>query len=111
MIVEKNLARQAVNNIGETVYTVPASTTTILRDINIINTGSTDCWVSIWLVPSGASRSNECVLLNQIKIFASDPEPLHWDGYQILDTPGDTIQAMSETTDQITVHIAGAEIT
>jgi len=106
---EKNLARQAINNTGETIYTVPASTVGIVKDIHICNNSTTDCYVTLWLVPNGASKTNENIFFYQWEVPAKDF--IHWTGYQILETPGDTIQALSETTDQITLTISGAEIT
>ena len=106
--LEKNLARQAVNSTGETLYTTPASTTTVVKDINIANNGTGDCYVTIWLVPDTASRTNENILISTMSVPENDIR--HWSGYQILETGG-TIQAQSETSDQITLSISGAEIT
>ena len=105
---EKSLARQAVNDTGETVYTV-ASGISIVRDIQMCNTGTTTCHVSIWLVPNGGSASNENVLISQWDIPRNDFA--HWAGWQVLDTVGDTIEAQSEINDKITLIISGAEIT
>lgn len=104
---EKNLVRQAVNNTGETVYTV-ASGVSVIRDIHICNNGNSNCYISIWLVPNGASSTDENILFYQWDIRSNDFA--HWTGYQILDTVGDTIQAQSEINDQITLTISGAEI-
>ena len=106
---EKNLARQAVNNAGETVYTVPASTVTIVKDIHICNNTSFDRWVSLWLVPNGDSASDENIMFFEWEVPKNDF--VHWVGFQTLDTVGDTIHASAEVTDAITVTISGAEIT
>jgi len=106
---EKNIARQAVNSTAETLYTVPASTVSVIKDIHICNNSTTNCYVSLWLVPNGGSVSNENIMFYQWDIPANDFA--HWAGYQILDTAGDSIVAQSETANQITITISGAEIT
>lgn len=106
---EKKLARQAVNSTGETVYTVPAATTAIVKDIHICNNSAAACYVSLWLVPNGGSASDENVMFFQWNVPANDF--VHWSGWQVLDTAGDTIQALSQTSDQITISISGAILT
>lgn len=107
---EKQLAIQAVNNSGETVYTVPSDTKTIVKDIQMCNNSSVSaCEVCIWFVPSGDSAGDENCLIKDFDVPAADF--VHWSGFQILETSGDTIQAKAETTDKITVIISGAEIT
>ena len=105
---EKAIARQAVDSTAETLYTVPASTKAIIKDIHICNNSASNCWVSLWLVPNGSSASDENVMFYQWNVPANDF--VHWNGYQILDTAGDTIQAQSETADQITCLISGATL-
>lgn len=106
---EKNLVRQAINSTGETAYTVPSSTVTVVRDIHICNNGSSTCHITLWLVPNGGSATDENVMFYQWDVRSNDF--VHWTGYQILDTVGDTIQAQAEISDQITLTISGAEIT
>ena len=109
-LIEKNLARQAVGVAAETVYTVPGgSTKSIIRDIHLCNNSAADTYVSLWLVPNAASPTDENVMFYQWIVPANDF--VHWTGWQVLDTVGDTIQALSEIADQITVTISGAEIT
>lgn len=106
---EKKLARQAVNNSGEIVYTVPAGTVTIVKDMQLCNNSASNCEISVWLVPNGGSAGDENCIVKNWDIPANDF--LHWSGFQVLDTAGDTIQAKAETTDKVTVTISGAEIT
>lgn len=105
---EKVLARQAVNNTGEIIYTVPASTKTIVKDIHICNNSAAACYVSLWLVPNAGSATDENVMFYQWNVPAKDF--VHWSGWQVLEIAGDTIQALAETTDQITILISGATI-
>lgn len=105
---EKAICRQAVNSTAEILYTVPASAKTIIKDIHICNNSAAACWISLWLVPNAGSASDENVMFYQWNVPANDF--VHWSGYQILDTAGDTIQAQSETADQVTVLISGATL-
>jgi hypothetical protein len=105
---EKQLACQAVN-AAETLYTVPASTKTIIKDINCMNNSATAATISIWLVPNGGSASDENCLIKNFNVPAADL--LHWSGFQVLATAGDTIRATAGTADKITVIISGAELT
>jgi hypothetical protein len=73
---EKLIAKQAVNDSGETVYTVPASTTAIVKDIHICNNSTSDCYVSLWLVPNGGSATDENVMFFQWNVPAKDF--VHW---------------------------------
>ena len=107
-LTEKQLAIQAVNS-AETLYTVPASTTAIIKDIQICNNSAANCEISIWLVPNGGSAGDENCLLKAWDVPAADF--LHWTGFQVLGTAGDTIEATAETTDKITIIISGAELT
>lgn len=106
--VEKNIVRQAVGNPSEVLYTVPTGITTIIKDIHICNNSNTDCYFSLWLVPNGQNFTNENVMFKEWIIGGNDFA--HWNGYQILDTAGDRIIAMSQFSNQITVSISGAEI-
>jgi|SRR3970040_854624 len=106
---EKNLARQAVGVTAETLYTVPASTTSVVKDVHVCNNSAADCYLSLWLVPNGQSPTDENVMFYQWVVPANDF--VHWIGFQVLDTTGDTIRALAETADQLTVTISGAEIT
>lgn len=105
---EKQLAIQAVDS-AETIYTVPASTTTIIKDIQICNNSASNCEISVWLVPQGDSAGDENCLLKGWDVPANDF--LHWTGFQVLGTAGDTIVATAETTDKIAIIISGAELT
>ncbi len=106
---EKNLARQAVSDSTEILYTVPSNTSTVLKDMHICNNSASDVYFSLWAVPNGASPTNENIMFFEWNVRANDF--VHWNGYQILDTTGDTIRAAAETSDKITITIGGAELT
>jgi len=105
---EKKLVVQSLGTATSTLYTTPADTTTILRDIHVCNNSTANCYFSLWLVPSGTSATDSNVMFKEWDVPANDF--VHWTGWQVLNV-GDTIQGLSENDGQITVHISGAEIT
>jgi len=105
---EKNLTRQAVGSLAEILYTVPVDTTAIIKDIQLCNNSNTNCYITIWFVPNNSINSDENVIFKEWVIPSNNF--YHWNGYQVLDTPGDTIMALSEEMDKITVSISGAEL-
>ena len=107
---EKLLARAQLPAGSQlTLYTVPASTTTILKHITISNITSSDRQVKIWLVPNGSSPLDSNILLANVNIPGNGL--LTWDGYIPLETSGDTIQGEASVTSSLTIIIGGAEIT
>lgn len=106
-LTEKKIPPILIGSTETTVYTATAKFH--IRDMHIVNTGSTRCWVNIWLVPSGGSSGNDNKLFHQVDIDKEAP-PLHWDGHAILDI-GDKIIAQGEYNNQLTLHVFGADIT
>jgi len=107
---EKQLGRaQIASGSQTTLYTVPASTMAIIRDIMIVNTTSTDRTVEVWLVPNGGSPADNNKLIADMTVYANDC--LHWQGWQVLGTAGDMIQAEASAASAITIIVSGAEVT
>ena len=105
VITPVRLGVQAIPTITGTVYTVPASTRTILKSIDIANTNGAGVTVSVYLVPSGDSASNANTLLPGVTIAANTL--LQWAGVQVLEA-GDTLQAVGSTTG-ISIIASGGE--
>lgn len=72
-----------------TIYTTPASTRTLIKDIDVINTTSSPIGIYVHIVPSGQSASTSNA------IFFNNALPgnttVQWCGTQILNA-NDTIQ-------------------
>jgi hypothetical protein len=88
-----------------TVYTVPASTTTILRYIRIINTTSTDRTVTVSIGVDAADT----------RIFSAMTVPanggaIDWAG-SVPMTAGEVIQAYASAASALTTILAGVEVT
>lgn len=81
-----------------TRYTVPASTTTIVRNVRIVNRSSSGITVKVWM-PNG--------WLYDTPIGANSV--YDWSGFSVLRT-GDNIQIQCATT-AVSFHASGVEVT
>jgi hypothetical protein len=106
---EKRFIIQAVSSSAETLYTLPANTTAIIKSIHMCNNSSSACKISMWIRPDGVATGDENVIFSDFDIPANDF--LHWNGYIIMDTENDIIRAEAETNDAITVCISGGIVT
>jgi len=87
------------------VYTVPASTRTFLKDVDICNTNSTAVTVTLCIVPVGSAPNTYNAIFYQAAIPAYST--MQWTGSQIMNT-GDTIQMKASTTG-VTATLTGGE--
>lgn len=88
-----------------TVYTVPASTRTLLKDIDIANTTAGAITVRVYIVPSAGSPATSNALFYGVSIAANTT--LQWTGTQIM-TASETLQAEASATG-LTIRASGAE--
>lgn len=104
-ITPKQLAQAAMTTSYATIYTVPTTTRTYVKDIDVINTTGATIGIYISLVPSGGTAGTSNAL------FYNTPLPLNtivqWAGSQILNE-GDTIQVKASATG-CTITISGGE--
>ena len=105
-VVPNQLAASAVTTSTTTVYTVPASTRTIVKDINI--TAGSSITVTIYFVPSGGTAGTGNIFLNVAPVNTG-ASYFHWVGTQILPT-GTTIQVVASGTGG-NIFISGGEAT
>jgi ATP-dependent protease ClpP protease subunit len=89
------------------LYTVPASTITILKEIVLTNQDAAQRAVTLHIVPNGGSVSSANMILPTLKVDANNTLILALS--TILGTPGDTIQAFGDVTNKISVRISGVE--
>ena len=91
--------------IGVTLYTVPAATTAILRYIRVTNIhATTDYPIGV----SIGSDSQQARLFNYPTI--SPGSTFEWSGFVPL-TAGEIMQAITQVGNQISVLVAGVEVT
>ena len=104
-ITPLQLAQAAMTTSYVTIYTVPATTRTYVKDIDVVNTTSATIGIYISLVPSGGTAGTSNAL------FYNTPLPLNtivqWAGSQILNE-GDTIQVKASAVG-CTITISGGE--
>ena len=105
LITPKKLSVSAIPAATGTLYTVPASTRTFIKNIDIVNTNAFPVKVTLYLVPTGDSAAVANTLLSDTII--KPKSNFQWTGAQILNA-GDTIQAVSDLTGS-TIHISGGE--
>jgi hypothetical protein len=89
-----------------TVYTVPASTRAILKDILICNLGGTTPTFTIDFVKSGGAASDTTKLFDEYALTAN--QYLHFRTSAVLEA-GDFIRIHANTTSAVSVNIHGAQ--
>jgi len=90
-----------------TLYTVPASTTTIAKNIILANTTATDATIDVHFVPNAGAAGATNKIIPTYTVPTNDSIVVDMAG--VLET-GDTIQALQATASAITVYISGVEV-
>jgi hypothetical protein len=92
-----------LTNSAATKYTVPASTTAILRHIRISNTSGTAATVVISIGADAAGT----------RIFSSENVPanqsIYWSGFLVM-AAAEVLQAYSGTNNVLTLTVSGVEV-
>jgi len=101
------LGQAALTTSVATLYTVPSSTRTYVKGIDICNTSGSTITVNVYLVPSGGSAGTGNALFYGLSVSANTT--YHWVGTQILN-PAQTLQASASTTG-CTLIASGGEAT
>lgn len=89
------------------LYTVPASTTTIVKQILVANVGGIDARATIHIVPSGGTESDSTKAFGEILVPANTTQLV--DGSIVVPT-GAIIKALANVDNAINLHISGVEI-
>lgn len=104
---EKQLAQNAQANTSETtVYTVPASTTTIVKQIIVCNTTGSAANYSLSIVPAAGSAGDTNRIIKTVS-FAANSTTIY-DLTQVMATTA-FISILQGTASAITVTISGVE--
>jgi len=105
---EKSLGQATIaSGSNTTLYTVPAATTGIVKDIHICNVTATAADITVWVDVDGTAATDSEAIIKEWSVPAN--EFLHWDGYIIM-SAASTIKATAGTGSAITVTVSGAEI-
>jgi hypothetical protein len=106
---EKTLGQaQIATGSATTLYTAPASTRAIVKDIQVCNVTAAAVTITIWVDPDGTGATDAEAILESYSIPAQDF--LHWSGYLVLQAAA-TIKAQAGTGSAITITVSGAELT
>jgi len=103
VITPVKLAIAAILVSTDIVYTVPALTRTLTKNIDICNTNAFPVKITLYLVPTGDSPTDANTLLSSI--IVKDNSIFQWSGIQVLNA-GDTIRITGDKTGS-TVHVSG----
>jgi hypothetical protein len=107
-LTEKNLGQAQLTTGTTTLYTVPSSTRTVVRDMQIVNTSLVTATVTVWIDTDGTSATDAEAVLKTFSIAPSDF--LHWFGWVVM-TAAATIKATASANSSISITVNGAEIT
>ena len=106
-IAEKILGQSTILSASNsTIYTVPASTTGIVKIIWITNTTTSDVTVELWVGNTAAGDAQK--LMDGVTIPASDFKQVYT--YMPL-AATETVEAKGSTNVALSITVAGAEIT
>lgn len=100
---------QYIGSSYATVYTCPASTTAIAKELILCNTDSSARTVSIRVVPSGATAGDEHCIFAAMSIAANTT--YHLSEMTLILEAGDLISCDADTASKVVVRISGAEVT
>lgn len=106
-IIPVKLGQAAVTTGVTTLYTVPASTRTLLKEFSIANTTGVAINVRVFLVPSAGAAGATNAFLYDVPVPANNA--LQYNGVQVMNT-GDTIQVQAASAG-LTITASGAEAT
>lgn len=90
-----------------TLYTVPSTTSLIVKQITICNTSTSSASISLNVVPFGGSASSANLVVSNYSVQANATQSLNLS--QVLST-GDVISALQGTSGAITLIISGVTI-
>ncbi len=97
---------QATIGLGvTTLYTVPASTRTLLKEFSIANTTGAPINVRVFLVPAAGAAGTGNAFLYDVAVPANNA--LQYNGVQVMNA-GETIQVQASAVG-LTITASGAE--
>lgn len=102
---KKLFAPTQLGTTAGTLYTVPASSKTLVKRLIVHNTDTAAHSITLYLVPNGGAAGPS----NQVVKHSIDAEDYAvFDLDQVLEE-GDTIQALADTASVLTIHGSGIE--
>jgi hypothetical protein len=105
VITPTKLGQAAITTGVTTLYTVPASTRTLLKEFSIANTTGASINVRVFLVPAAGSATTANAFLYDVPV--PNNNALQYNGVQIMNA-GETIQIQAASAG-LTITASGAE--
>lgn len=105
VITPVKLGQAAITTGVTTLYTVPANTRTLVKEISIANTTGADIDVRVFFVPAAGTAGTGNAFLYDVPVLTANA--LQYNGVQVLNA-GDSIQIQAAATG-LTIHASGAE--
>ena len=104
-ITPTKLGQAAITTGVTTLYTVPASTRTLLKEFSIANTTGAAINVRVFLVPSAGAAGTGNAFLYDVAVPANNA--LQYNGVQVMNA-GETIQVQAASAG-LTITASGAQ--
>jgi len=104
-ITPVKLGQAAITTGATTLYTAPASTRAMVKEIDVVNTTAGSATFDVYLVPLSGTAGTGNAMFYQQPLNAN--ETLQWNGLQVMNA-GETIQIKASTTG-LTITASGAE--
>ena len=105
VITPVKLGQAAITTGVTTLYTVPASTRTLLKEFSIANTTGADIDVRVFLVPAAGTAGTGNAFLYDVPVPTANA--LQYNGVQVMNV-GETIQIQAASVG-LTITASGAE--
>lgn len=99
------LGQAAITTGVTTLYTVPASTRTLLKEFSIANTTASPINVRVFLVPAAGTAGTSNAFIYDLPV--PNGNALQYNGIQVMNA-GETIQVQAAATG-LTITASGAE--
>lgn len=100
-------ASRPTDTSNATLYTVPASTTVVVKNIQICNTTATAATCRVFLTPSGGTADETTAILYDFNIPAN--QAINWELWQVLAAAA-TVVVRSGTASALTFTASGVTI-
>lgn len=105
VITPTKLGQAAITTGVTTLYTVPASTRTLLKEFSIANTTGAPINVRVFLVPAAGTAGTSNAFLYDVPV--PNANALQYNGIEVLNA-GDSIQIQAASAG-LTIIASGAE--
>jgi hypothetical protein len=102
------IAGSAIAATATTYYTVPTSTTAILKELTLCNTDTSTRTVDIWIIPSGGSGAVANQIFQDLALVAGETKIFSLS--RVISTGG-FIQAAASSASVVHIDASGIEVT